>query len=724
MSNAKGFIRIFSSSHTYDRVDMKEFLKESYMGCRSSRAVCPVVDNSSENAAPMIEMTNMVSALPQSSGYRCMINVIFEKLLSGVRSISSPPNLHPMLCLSLDSFPVIMHSIPDSHISLPVVAASYGQYGRIMTFAQMSILSTESLQYGSTINLLLNSFNWIAGGNCLGLPVLINTPNTDVLTSISKSLQVFGVSSIQYAQCSNIFQYKVVILTSDVDFSTESLVFQLREFGIRGGGIIVLYNHNSDTNLMYLNEFLSFYGICYSSTVLQKDSYDNHPITPITQYQEVKNFNLAALCMRYYSTLHQKHIYIPDLDDIISALRFYLESCGSSQIVQLQQIFTCSLEYLNDSKYIINKSICPEVPQQMISLVIQDIFEKVPLSQLPELDLDSIFPGKTTKSNDINVTKKFTIVDNSWISTGLYLPAYQNCVINCDKASPDVFIQIGSHNQNLSTKAGPWKRWPSIVFSYPLSNEKINVSTPFGGIMYLHSNLSENISFSLSFNHCTKYPVSNDWDLTQCIDVPFGEIFCDDIIFTLPSKKMKEHDNFEKLNIIYCEIINNIYKFLGYTPSHPVRVVFDVDIVEESLYPIYFRIDDIDNVLFPPIITQEFFDLFKKIGIFVLRGDLFELPVEDILGSLAAAQALVEYDSTFNPLTEKNVRFPHRFIDIWRIHDVNHDLIPIILQKYQNPDYNPENAMCSIWDSFLSELKTGSKQDITQGLSVLSKINQ
>lgn len=69
---------------------------------------------------------------------------------------------------------------------------------------------------------------------------------------------------------------------------------------------------------------------------------------------------------------------------------------------------------------------------------------------------DQWFPGPAPEILEPSTGEMtLTLGHETWQSTGLWLPTGSVGVIECDEPQPDINVQIGSHQEVLTNKAGP-----------------------------------------------------------------------------------------------------------------------------------------------------------------------------------------------------------------------------------------------------------------------------
>lgn len=112
------------------------------------------------------------------------------------------------------------------------------------------------------------------------------------------------------------------------------------------------------------------------------------------------------------------------------------------------------------------------------------------------------------------------------------------------------------------------------------------------------------------------------WEKTKNINVPWGELDTGKIIFTLPSSKLREISDFNKVKDVYDVILNGISCFMSCLPNKKYRIVFDIETLDDEFaYPIFLNIDEIDHVLIE--IDHPTAELFENSRPFLLSKSSF-----------------------------------------------------------------------------------------------------
>ncbi|KAH0786891.1 hypothetical protein GPJ56_009268 [Histomonas meleagridis] len=561
---------------------------------------------------------------------------------------------------------------------------------------------------------------WLANQKTALVPVLIAGFPEECFDSMRPGLQSFGFDLRFSTNLSRkLSNYKMIILPTNFDLFDDSIVSDLKNF-IKEGGSIATFHFPDNNNSFYfpINQILSRFGLAYTfcKTAQQpfiislcKDFetvYSHHFIPQIEKLKQIITSDTPEDS--------------PELCSTAIGIQYMNYGATKSQIQQLTDISEMCIGYLKKSgSQIFDKSF---TANYLLSGILLDIFPKLPPEAVTPFPGYELFPGQCGDVELADFSMKLNISNETWTSTGLYLPAGKVSIVECDP-SDFLNLQIGAHHESLALKQPPWKRWPSIVFAFSLNKDTTDVVSPFGGPVYIATSQlqSGQKTLDFTFKGFVKYPrvVYGDpsiWESTKDIDVPIGEIQCENVIFTLPTSYMKDLD-FDKIFDVIGKLIREIATFLSYEINDPLRVVFDIDLPEDAPgcgYPIVFPISEITQILGSidkP--NASLLTLSNLIGIFMIREGCFDSVIETTLATLASAVAFSKLYKDFNPMPI-TLKTQQLFFELWNIYNSgNGDIIQKTLKKYQNKDYEIVGVPEDTWLDFVQELCKNGKMDYT-----------
>lgn len=656
----------------------------------------------------------------------------FKTIVNGVRSVANPRNMVPIVCFSSLSFPIVtvlLHS-EDSCIStkkeLPIVVSSLYGKGRVICYSQIDFLSEKYLKVADTKRLVENSMNWAFGERkktLLGLGI-----DKDMQNKLSNTLNKMGFS-IKFGDLNSNFEECNGILMTEMGLEDKD-VYKIKKYvSDFGGGLAIFYSHNGCGEMaMSINKLLSNFNFAFTFCLLNEDIDVLENISIPLSFSYVKNINFISLYNDFKDLIQQKDIDNSVLDDLVTVLRYYiLMICEESFSNELEDMAKSAWDFLIRENYSTENGICPKTTHKIVVILLSDLFTKLPPNYIKPVQDHKFFPGKTGIVKQGDFHKTIQLRSDVLISTGLWLPAGVCGMVECQNLNLNIHIQVGSHQESLLTKPGPWKRWPSIVSINFLQKKETTIASPFGGIVYVATfniQSKEPTEIDLVFHNFCECPMaiysnSSIWNATKDIDVPWGEIITKDIIFTVPTKKMREINDFEQIFKTFDIITQELRKYIGNIIEKPYRIVFDIELPYENpscSYPIVFKLEDIDGILInfkEP--TPELFNVVVLLVIFSICEDCFDGITENAIASLIATLIFQKLYHDFDPFEMEGITIPTLFRELWTIHfKYDSSIIPKVLAKFQDPNYQPCDVPEDNWISFVREICTIGQKDFTK----------
>lgn len=657
----------------------------------------------------------------------------FEAITYGCKTISGPPNTMPVVCLSSESFPLItsflhLEDLTPTDIKLPVVSAGIFGAGRLVCFSQYNFIIPKYLHAHDTTRFITNALNWVSEKTPQVSPMYsvgFDHHKAKILHTSFLEMGFFVENGPPKNQYSN---YKAVIVPSDLDISDQEVIENIVEYVQNGGALIVFYIHTEISNMTIpFNKLLLRFNMAFTCCFLHEDEDFEESINVPVTYAFVKDSNFVPLLSKFKCIIKQSHVDTSALDDIVTTLRYYIMVCDKERMKQLLEIEETSWEYMKRSHYHTVDGICPKLTHGIIAVLLIDLYTKLPLEHVKPIPEAEISPGLT---GDV-VLEDFTVTvhlqNESWISTGLWLPAGTIGTVECNKIISDVYIQIGSHHESLVTKQAPWKRWPLIVYVTSISELVTKTVSAFGGIVYIAVNNIEDDTtkeLNVTFRNFCRHPISkyddpHAWELTKDIQVPWGEIHTDNIIFTLPTEYMKKIGDFSRINEKFSIIVRELTAFMSYPIERPYRIVFDIELPEDSPscgYPLVFLIDDIPGILLSfdeP--TTQLFTAVTLMAIVSIREDCFDTVTETALATIATSVIFKKLFKNFDPIEFTGIMLPTLFKELWDIQcNCDPTIIPKTLATFQDPSYPVSNVPPDRWISFVREMCRVGKLNFTK----------
>ena len=657
----------------------------------------------------------------------------FDHITQGCKAISAPSDMMPVVCLSKDAFPVVtsflhLEDSTPTEIQLPVVAGAVSGKGRVICFSQLQFLTSKYIHTVDTAKLVMNAVNWISGGQNTMTPILALGFDKQTQQGVVRAFQDLGFF-VESGHRQSLGNYKAVIMPSDMDLSDndrfEQLVSYVRD---HGGGIGVFYKHHEfNTMAMPINKLLLRFNLSFTYCLLNEDLDASENIQVPPSYTYVRDCNFVPLLTRFKALVKQVHVDTSNLDDLVTTLRYYIMVCDDSCADQLKEIGDYAWDFLERTNYRSPEGICPDITHGIVVVLLLDLYAKLPPDTIKPIPEYVTFPGKTGDVELTDFTKELQLQNETWISTGLWLPAGVVATVECDEPTPDIHIQIGSQHEGLLAKPGPWKRWPSTVTVTPFADKVTKVVSAFGGIAYIAVNNSGEEALpklTFQFHNFCRHPMADTsnpqiWEETKDIEVPWGELVTGNVIFTLPTADMRRINDFSIIDEKFKTIVQGISDYMSYIPEKAYRLVFDVELPEDCPscgYPLVFNVEDIDGILmsFDKPSTQ-LFTAVTLMTIVSIREDCFDPITETAIATIATSVIFQKLFPNFDPLEFTGITLPTLFHELWELHTrFDPELIPKTLAKFQAQDYHPSDVPDDMWIAFVREMCRIGGRDFTK----------
>ena len=662
----------------------------------------------------------------------------YEMISYGINSVGAPANMLAIVCLRKEAIPIVTSLIhfedsTPTRVKLPIVASSLHEKGRVMVYSQVSFFMPKTIHKADTAKLLLNTLSWVSGGFASMTRVGVMGFSKAVLPVVTKTLQGLGffVEPVKYTD--SLAGYKSIVCPSTIEV-TKSVMDTLVEYVSSGGGLAVFYQHgedsgdNIDPNIP-VNQLLMKFGLCYTFCLLNGDLDDAANIQLAKSYSDIEDANFISILDEFKRLVNTNDVQPESLDDLVVTLRYYLMVADDTYVDEMKEVVNCCWDFLRRTNYSTKeRGLCPEPMHGIVIVLLQDLYVKLPISMIDPVPEHVEFPGPTGNVELSTIDMKLELSgDDTWISTGLWLPVGVVAHVWCQGDTSNLIIRVGSHSESLLGVKGPWKRWPSVVSTFRMSDKEEEIGTPCGGIVYAGLNVPydavdwcgpRTVDFAFeNFCRCPEWRFDHPelWDETKNLDVPWGEVEFANIIFTMPTKEMRKIKNFEKLGDFYNRITETVSKYLSFTISRAYRVIFDVEVPEpDAPYPLFWNLDAIEATIFDfekPSVAL--FDSITLLALSCFRYACVDSITETALSAIAAAVAFQAVYKDFDPLKFESLNLPVLFRELWIIHLRFPDLIPQALAEMQSPDYLIRDCPEDNWIEFVKQLCKIGQLDFT-----------
>jgi len=203
-----------------------------------------------------------------------------------------------------------------------------------------------------------------------------------------------------------------------------------------------------------------------------------------------------------------------------------------------------------------------------------------------------VFPGRvpddasviTTEPVDVNFDYadlsylRMLVAPGTWQSTGLYAPASENIVITVPDNTEHLDVQIGVHTDPLG-HLPTWEREPIVALRQTLKPGINEISSPYGGLIYLIPTQSEEgKQETISISGAVKAPyfVSGETDVAKWNETikhypaPWAELQGEHVIHTIPSSLVRNLDTPDELMENWDTFVEQYNKLVGLSDDQPV----------------------------------------------------------------------------------------------------------------------------------------------------------
>lgn len=507
-----------------------------------------------------------------SNDFEKNMTSIRKEMTEGVTRIASPGNPGPLLLFDEQSYPVVAVEA-DNGTQQTIVAAGFWEKGRVVAFGHDGYFAGEALAIGESKVFLTNSVNWAAG----------NKPQINVGTLASQALlDHLNRNPNMKARPLTADDWSDGLSTLDVvcvwpaRLNAEQ-VNMLKTFIQNGGGLIAAglgwgwrqLNPARDLMLEHPgNQLLAGAGIAWSP-YYAKDPEQGYAVgVAPSKYLNI-TVALKAETDRL-SMAEQKQNWLA------------LGQAAGLGILE-QEIG----DYFAAVKQNMNLK-APDFPARAPAGV-----ERISTTAVIQKD---------------QLNKK----EAQWLSTGFYAAPGEVVTLRFppEATNKGLSVQIGAHTDQLWHKE-EWERFPDVIRRKQINNEKIAVSNPFGGLIYIQAPAGLSLDqMYVHFENVLPSPTFvlgkntlSDWqNRLRHHPAPWGELITDKVILTIPSEKLRGVDDPVSL-LQFWDLVLDLTADLAVRPrerDRPERIVPDQQISAgymHSGYPIMTHLDAIDRML-------------------------------------------------------------------------------------------------------------------------------
>lgn len=562
--------------------------------------------------------------------------------------------------------------------------------------------------------------------------------------------------------CFNFFRIKNRRISSNPEYETAAF-YIINEDNFSSSENI-LSNSSIDLSTSYsINDTLIQTNLAFTYCSLSIGDPNSLSFKIANKFNRISSINFPSLIDSYTNFLKEiqqakdknTSSYEERLDDLVTDLRFYLmvieNDIENAHYKEVKLLLNTTWNFLSLSCPLCNPHLLQStqddskmditVLHTICIVLLTQMLYSIPITEFSNSPLMSTCLGDVPEPEQIddnsknsNKTKKvkLSILPFSWVSTGLWLPRGAIGTVRCKKPMNFLHVQIGCHQTSLLEKKDQWKRWPVVVMLFSISSKETNFSSPFGGIVYIVSEMippkNQPIEVEFEFDGLYQYPYAimncpEKWKETSKNNFVslWGEIESSNYIFTLPTYFLQKHENeIENYFQIFDKLFAEILQFTACQPKKPFRIVFDVDLIDNELdsisYPLVLSIDDIDKIFTIEKPTKELLNFLKSLSYVSFREGCIDSMTEDAVSLVSACHAIKSVWNDFDPLelVETDSLLFKALYDISQ--QYNKTIIPKTLSIFQNENFVSLDTQEDMWMQFVTELCNIGKKNFTNVL--------
>lgn len=402
-----------------------------------------------------------------------------EALLRHVRVIDSGGVPGVVLCVGSNAFPVVAAKCGQA--VQPVAAAAHYGKGRVLALGHPSFLTPESLPKGDTAAFLKNGLAWLGQGKS-AVAVYKNG-------GIAKALSGFeGYSVREIPSLDALAAFPVLAANPDSLHPDE--IERVRAHLLAGGGLLAsgigwgwqqVSGGKSLATENLFNRLLGPAGLLISGDIADRTAPDGYlaafDIPAGVNASEAVRLassgtvtDAAALRQINHSLCAAKAVLPPAGSDLSQALDALMQGPGADKVPLPGKPLSAA-----------------DIPARLKHLDHQRAWQARPFDRWPAHPSAVHYPGQPPAGTPLTGRTLTVGLDiPRWHSTGLFAVAGQPVTVELPASAIGLGLRlrIGATTCD-NTRHDTWQRAPKVDMEVPLTADKVTVSSPFGGLLYV-----------------------------------------------------------------------------------------------------------------------------------------------------------------------------------------------------------------------------------------------
>lgn len=664
----------------------------------------------------------------------------FTTITEGIESIVCPPGMVPIAilesqCFCIATAPLTINVDEETNVKLPIIAASITRPGKIICLGHIQMLSNYYISKNSYSTFFHNLFIWLTSKQLLTSKVLLLNINDRYESQLAKIIRSFGfiVDVGDFKKDFN--QFNLIIIASTLKMDGDDMA-KLLNYSNNGGSICCCYSpsFSTDEECFNVNPLLLEFGLSFMDCAINSETSEPIKTNIPPTFDLVKNKPLPQMVTMFKELMAFNNPNSEVIDDFVTELRYVCLSCKGRYSNVLSDILSVCWDYLSQHPFRNEEGeLDPNIVQNIIIVLIIDVYNQLPIEKLSVIPDCSTFPGlaKIREFKEYDIT--LPVFEQTLHSTGLWLPpGVIGTVTIHNETTDNIAIQIGAHSQSLVSQPPPWKRWPHVVAAFKANAGSTEIFSQFGGMVFIGVAESSLKELNITFTNCTKYPryLKSDpkiFEETKGFDVPWAEITSNLFNMVIPTEEFLKIYDLKQVCDFYDGYIDRIVKIMNYNIPRQFRVVFDTQTPDEQPvpgYPITIQLDALNNILYnleEP--NCDLYNLLTAIATSCLREGYFDSETERALSQIVVAQIFMDKYDGFDVESDESFEITQLFHELWRIHrKINNQALFQIIRESMNPDgpeyYDDEER----WTAFTRDLSHITQFNFTKIFERLKRI--
>ncbi|OHS96343.1 hypothetical protein TRFO_09991 [Tritrichomonas foetus] len=318
-------------------------------------------------------------------------------------SINSSRNTNPnddgqMFDAYSSTTPDVFEKTEPDYLYSAIVAVATVSTGQIYCFSHIQMLSPSLMETDQTVLLYRNIINYVNLKENVIAQALLVDPLNRIFPEIRHYFNRHGIVLEEMSKFTKMNRYQLLVVYSDVKLD-QDLIIKLKNYVLSGGTIFCFYIPADPDNpkIVYtpINELLVQFGIAFGRTQLNSHLGGITTVKIPKSIMDMPGANFMCITDTYFNEISKTDFDPEVLDDIVSHLRDYILSCEDESFYQeLLKILKASFTFLQKTKYRDSKSrlLFHEIYHGIVAVVIQDIYDKLPIDRMEKNPDCDIFP--------------------------------------------------------------------------------------------------------------------------------------------------------------------------------------------------------------------------------------------------------------------------------------------------------------------------------------------